>query len=70
MSYVDHRIPAANVIGELGRGLQQILGVLEVGRIDIAARATGVARAASTPRSATSSSRNHRQVMASIKPSS
>ena len=46
MSYVDHRIPAANVIGELGRGLPQILGVLEVGRINIAARATGVARAA------------------------
>jgi alkylation response protein AidB-like acyl-CoA dehydrogenase len=46
MSYVDHRIPASNVIGELGRGLPQILGVLEVGRINIAARATGVARAA------------------------
>jgi alkylation response protein AidB-like acyl-CoA dehydrogenase len=46
MSYVDHRIPAANVVGELGRGLPQILGVLEVGRINIAARATGVARAA------------------------
>jgi alkylation response protein AidB-like acyl-CoA dehydrogenase len=46
MSYVDHRVPAANVIGELGRGLPQILGVLEVGRINIAARATGVARAA------------------------
>jgi butyryl-CoA dehydrogenase len=46
MSYVDHRIPAANLIGEAGRGLPQILGVLEVGRINIAARATGVARAA------------------------
>jgi butyryl-CoA dehydrogenase len=46
MSYVDHRIPAANLIGEAGRGLSQILGVLEVGRINIAARATGVARAA------------------------
>ncbi len=46
MAYADHRIPAANVIGELGRGLPQILGVLEVGRINIAARATGVARAA------------------------
>jgi alkylation response protein AidB-like acyl-CoA dehydrogenase len=46
MSYVDHRIAASNVIGELGRGLPQILGVLEVGRINIAARATGVARAA------------------------
>ncbi len=46
MSYADHRIPAANLIGELGRGLPQILGVLEVGRINIAARAVGVARAA------------------------
>ena len=46
MAYVDHRIPAANLIGESGRGLAQILGVLEVGRINIAARATGVARAA------------------------
>ncbi|MGA8724461.1 MAG: acyl-CoA dehydrogenase family protein [Acidimicrobiales bacterium] len=46
MSYIDHRIPAANLIGEAGRGLPQILGVLEVGRINIAARATGVARAA------------------------
>jgi alkylation response protein AidB-like acyl-CoA dehydrogenase len=46
MSYVDHRVPAANLIGEAGRGLQQILAVLEVGRINIAARAVGVARAA------------------------
>jgi alkylation response protein AidB-like acyl-CoA dehydrogenase len=46
MSYVDHHIPAANLIGVPGRGLNQILGVLEVGRINIAARATGVARAA------------------------
>jgi alkylation response protein AidB-like acyl-CoA dehydrogenase len=46
MAYADHRIPAANLIGEPGRGLPQILGVLEVGRINIAARAVGVARAA------------------------
>jgi butyryl-CoA dehydrogenase len=46
MSYVDHRIPAANLIGEAGRGLPQILSVLEIGRINIAARAVGVARAA------------------------
>ncbi len=46
MAYVDHRIPAANLIGEPGRGLPQILSVLEVGRINIAARAVGVARAA------------------------
>jgi alkylation response protein AidB-like acyl-CoA dehydrogenase len=46
MAYADHRIPAANLIGAAGRGLPQILGVLEVGRINIAARAVGVARAA------------------------
>jgi alkylation response protein AidB-like acyl-CoA dehydrogenase len=46
MAYADHRIPAANLIGEPGRGLSQILGVLELGRINIAARAVGVARAA------------------------
>ena len=46
MAYSDHRIPAANLIGEAGRGLPQILGVLEVGRINIASRAVGVARAA------------------------
>jgi alkylation response protein AidB-like acyl-CoA dehydrogenase len=46
MSYAGHRIPVANLIGEAGRGLPQILGVLEVGRINIASRAVGVARAA------------------------
>jgi alkylation response protein AidB-like acyl-CoA dehydrogenase len=46
MAYTDHRIPAANLIGDAGRGLPQILAVLELGRINIAARAVGVARAA------------------------
>jgi alkylation response protein AidB-like acyl-CoA dehydrogenase len=46
MSYADHRIPGGNLVGEEGRGLPQILGALEVGRINIAARAVGVARAA------------------------
>jgi alkylation response protein AidB-like acyl-CoA dehydrogenase len=46
MAYVDHRVPVANLVGEAGRGLPQILGVLEIGRINIAARAVGVARAA------------------------
>jgi alkylation response protein AidB-like acyl-CoA dehydrogenase len=46
MSYADHRIPGSNLVGEHGRGLPQILGALEVGRINIAARAVGVARAA------------------------
>ncbi len=46
MAYTDHRIPAGNLIGTPGRGLAQILAVLEVGRINIASRAVGVARAA------------------------
>ena len=46
MAYDDHRIPASNLVGEPGRGLPQILGVLEIGRFNIAARAVGVARAA------------------------
>ncbi len=46
MSYASHRIPAANLVGDAGRGLPQILSVLEVGRINIASRAVGVARAA------------------------
>ncbi len=46
MAYSDHRIPVGNLIGQSGRGLPQILSVLEVGRINIAARAVGVARAA------------------------
>jgi alkylation response protein AidB-like acyl-CoA dehydrogenase len=49
MSYTDHRVPAAWVLGgdaNLGRGLSLILGALEVGRINIAARAVGVGRAA------------------------
>jgi len=46
MSYVDHRVPAAALLGEPGRGLSYVLGALEVGRINIAARAVGVARAA------------------------
>ncbi|HNI36059.1 MAG TPA: acyl-CoA dehydrogenase family protein, partial [Microthrixaceae bacterium] len=46
MSYVGHRVPAANLVGDPGRGLAQILGVLEIGRINIASRAVGVARAA------------------------
>jgi butyryl-CoA dehydrogenase len=46
MTYTDHRVPAFNLVGDAGRGLAQILGVLETGRINIAARAVGVARAA------------------------
>ena len=46
MAYADHRVPVTNLVGEPGRGLPQILAALEVGRINIAARAVGVARAA------------------------
>jgi alkylation response protein AidB-like acyl-CoA dehydrogenase len=49
MTYDEHRVPAAAVVGGeagLGRGLPYILGALEVGRINIAARAVGVGRAA------------------------
>jgi alkylation response protein AidB-like acyl-CoA dehydrogenase len=49
MAYVDHRVPAQSVLGgaeNLGRGLPQILSALELGRVNIAARACGVARAA------------------------
>ncbi|MGB1005610.1 MAG: acyl-CoA dehydrogenase family protein [Thalassobaculaceae bacterium] len=42
----DCLVPADNLIGgEEGRGLQQILGGLELGRINVAARGVGVARA-------------------------
>ncbi len=46
MSYIEHRMPGDALLGDDGRGLPQILSVLEVGRINIAARAVGVARAA------------------------
>jgi alkylation response protein AidB-like acyl-CoA dehydrogenase len=49
MTYVDHRVPAAAVLGGpdgLGHGLHYILGSLELGRINVAARAVGVSRAA------------------------
>ena len=41
------RVPVGNLLGGVeGRGLQQVLGGLEIGRINIAARAVGVAQAA------------------------
>jgi alkylation response protein AidB-like acyl-CoA dehydrogenase len=43
----DFRVPAANLIGgEEGRGLQHVLSGLELGRINVAARGCGIARAA------------------------
>jgi alkylation response protein AidB-like acyl-CoA dehydrogenase len=46
VSFEDYRVPVSNLIGEEGRGLQMVLSGLEVGRINIAARAVGVAQAA------------------------
>ena len=49
MVYDGHRVPADTVLGGpagLGRGRHFMLAGLEVGRINIAARAVGVARAA------------------------
>jgi len=49
MVYDGHRVPKSAVLGGeagLGRGLHHILSGLELGRINIAARACGVARAA------------------------
>jgi alkylation response protein AidB-like acyl-CoA dehydrogenase len=45
--FEDYRVPAANLLGGTeGHGMQQVLNGLEVGRINIASRAVGVARAA------------------------
>jgi butyryl-CoA dehydrogenase len=50
MTYRDHRVPVDAVLGgsgaPLGQGLPQILGALELGRVNVAARGVGVARAA------------------------
>jgi alkylation response protein AidB-like acyl-CoA dehydrogenase len=43
--FEDCRVPADHLIGEEGRGLQQILAGLELGRINVAARGVGIARA-------------------------
>jgi alkylation response protein AidB-like acyl-CoA dehydrogenase len=44
--FQDYRVPAANRIGEEGRGFQQAVGGLELGRINVAARGVGIAQAA------------------------
>lgn len=49
MSYVDQRVPASQMLGGeegLGNGLRYALSALELGRINIAARAVGVGQAA------------------------
>jgi len=46
VQFDDVRVPVANLVGpEEGKGLNQILAGLELGRINVAARGVGVARA-------------------------
>ncbi|WP_371481417.1 acyl-CoA dehydrogenase family protein [Kitasatospora sp. NBC_00315] len=44
LSFTDCRVPAANLLGERGRGYAQFLRILDEGRIAIAALATGLAQ--------------------------
>ena len=45
--FEDYRVPAENLVGiEEGRGFGQVMSGLETGRINVAARAVGVAQAA------------------------
>ena len=45
--FEDARVPVANLLGGAeGRGFQQMIGALEIGRINVASRAVGVAQAA------------------------
>ena len=47
IAYDNYRVPAENLIGGVeGKGLKQILAGLELGRINVAARGVGLARAA------------------------
>ncbi|MGW7350801.1 acyl-CoA dehydrogenase family protein [Streptomyces sp. NPDC054784] len=44
LSFADVRVPAANLLGEEGRGYAQFLRILDEGRIAISALATGLAQ--------------------------
>ncbi|MGH8765929.1 MAG: acyl-CoA dehydrogenase family protein, partial [Burkholderiales bacterium] len=44
--FQDYAVPAANLIGEEGRGFHQAVGGLELGRINVASRGVGIAAAA------------------------
>ncbi|AKS35284.1 acyl-CoA dehydrogenase family protein [Mycolicibacterium goodii] len=47
LNFTDARVPVSSLLGdEEGRGFAQMMKGLEVGRLQVAARATGVARAA------------------------
>jgi alkylation response protein AidB-like acyl-CoA dehydrogenase len=42
--FEDHRVPVANLLGgEEGRGFQQVMDGIEVGRVNVSARAVGLA---------------------------
>ena len=44
LSFDDVRVPAANLVGERGRGYAQFLSILDEGRVAIAALGTGLAQ--------------------------
>jgi alkylation response protein AidB-like acyl-CoA dehydrogenase len=44
LTFDDCRVPAGNLLGERGRGLAQFLGILDEGRIAVAALAVGLAQ--------------------------
>lgn len=44
LAFAGCRVPAENLVGELGRGYAQFLSILDEGRVAIAALATGVAQ--------------------------
>ncbi len=41
--FEDHRVPAANLLGEEGKGFGYIMDGIEVGRVNVSARAVGLA---------------------------
>ena len=46
LTFTDCRVPAENLVGVRGRGLQQFLRVLDIGRIGVAAMGVGLAQGA------------------------
>jgi len=46
VAFEDFPVPAANLVGKEGEGFKYVMAGLEVGRVNIAARAVGVAQAA------------------------
>jgi len=58
LSFADCRVPAGNLLGERGQGLQQFLRVLDIGRIGVAAMAVGLAQGAFDEALAYAKSRN------------